>query len=177
MTDEQAGGLSSLPVPLQQSVDATSRKPQGTARAGDLLRDLAVIADQSHNDPFAASRSKPILTRRASNDFPSTLSILATQPECGAAELADRHGLLCAGCYVSNANLGAVNWFQNDDRLACTRCDNAGSNLQLQRRFWLALRHATPSTQSHHGRRKGRVVSPWRENPRNRRPEDNRTQM
>src|SRR6266481_5546835 len=146
MTDEQAGCLGSLPVSLQQAVDTASRKPQGTARAGDLLRDFTVIADQSQNDSLAASRSKPVLTRRAPNNLPSTLSILSTQPKCGAAEFADRHGLFRAGCYISYTNLGAIDPLQNDDGFAGVRRNNTGSDLQSQRCFWLALRHAIPST-------------------------------
>jgi hypothetical protein len=98
MTDDQAGCLGGLPVPLQQAIDTASRKLQGTTRSGDLLCDFAVIADQSQNDPLATSRSKPILTGRAPNNFPLALSILATQTQCGPAEFANRHGLLCAGC-------------------------------------------------------------------------------
>jgi hypothetical protein len=84
--------------------------------------------------------------------LPSTTSILSTQSERGRAELADRHGLFCASRHVSNANLGAGNWFHNDDGLAGLRRDNAGSNLQSQRLFWIPLLHATAPMQSLHGR-------------------------
>jgi len=105
MTEQQAGCLGGLPISLQQAVDTASRKLQCTTRTGNVLRNFAVIADQSQNDALASASSKPTLTRRAPNKLPSALSILATQTKCGTAEFAEWHGLLRAGCQVSNTNV------------------------------------------------------------------------
>ena len=77
MIEQQAGCLGGLPISLQQAVDTASRKLQCTTRNGNVLRDFAVIADQSQNDALASASSKPTLTRRAPNKLPSALIILA----------------------------------------------------------------------------------------------------
>lgn len=106
--------------------------------------DPDVLAICCTTSPSLRIKRKTTLSRRrakshSSRVVPRTIShrrrvSLRLSPSA-AAEFADRHSVLCATCYGSNTNLGAIDRFLNDDGLAGMCRNNAGSNLKLQRLF------------------------------------------